>query len=199
LKLILIADGETDYLLMKKIMLSDSDLSILPIQLIKPEDVGLHRRTGGGHKTLLSDALHAAQAAAQGRADGVFVLVDNDGDARFSFPHYACDNCRECEAKQRIASITWGRPFLKEASILFQAAETILLSVRPSFNTNQECMLYSAALKTELYGRQINDLKEMYEAFSKELQKIKIVNIKAKCYFRIKNLLIKIADSYKGQ
>jgi hypothetical protein len=195
LKIILVADGCTDYLLIEKIMSTDPELCILPIQLLKPEDVGLHRRTGGGHKTLLLDALHAAQRAAQGYADGVIVLVDNDGDARFIFPHDKCDGCRECEAKNTLSSVTWGQPFIREASILYQAAETILLSARANFNIVQECSLYSNALKITLYGRQIHFLEEMYDAFKEELDRTRISDIKARCYTRIKQKILSLAQS----
>ncbi|HAO20389.1 MAG TPA: hypothetical protein DCQ37_07885 [Desulfobacteraceae bacterium] len=63
LKIIVVADGETDYLLLQKVFKADPDLSELPISIIKPEDLGLKRRTGGGHKTLLNYAGTAEIAA----------------------------------------------------------------------------------------------------------------------------------------
>jgi len=63
LKIIVVADGETDYLFIQKAFKADPDLSELPISIIKPEDLGLKRRTGGGHKTLLNYAGTAEIAA----------------------------------------------------------------------------------------------------------------------------------------
>jgi hypothetical protein len=194
LKIILIADGSTDYLLMEKVMSSDPELMNLPIELVKPEDVRLYRRTGGGHKTLLNDALHAAQRAAQGYADGVVVLVDNDGDPRFRFPHENCEGCRECDARAKVNSVTWGRPFQKGVSIVYQAVETIVLSVRQNFNTSQESELFSDALKSALYRRQIQNLEERYDAFKQELDRISISDIKARCYPRIKQMFMSISQ-----
>ncbi|PIE36113.1 hypothetical protein CSA56_01485 [candidate division KSB3 bacterium] len=76
-KIIFIGDGETDYLFVEKIFKEDPDISHLPITILRPEETQLKRRAGGGHKTLLREAGLAAIRAAQGFADGVFVLVDN--------------------------------------------------------------------------------------------------------------------------
>jgi hypothetical protein len=195
MKIILVADGDTDYLFMEKVMSSDSELMNLSIELVKPEDVDLHRRTGGGHKTLLNDALHAAQKAAQGYADGVVVLVDNDGDPRFKFPHDNCAGCRECDARSTIHSVTWGNSFKKGASIVYQAVETIVLSCRQNFSADRENELVSDVLKTALYRRQIKNPEERYEAFKKEIGQFNISDVKARCYPRIKQMLKTVSQA----
>jgi hypothetical protein len=69
---IVVADGSTDYLLLRKVIQEDQELApARVIKMIAPEDVGLTRRTGGGHRTLLRDLGIALIRAAQGYADGV--------------------------------------------------------------------------------------------------------------------------------
>lgn len=190
LKIIVMADGDTDYLFLEKVLNDDPEISDLPICFIRPEDIGLKRRTGGGHKTLLKEAGLAAIKAAQGYANGVLILVDNDGDKRFRFPHNDfCHDCRECEAYKAIEQINWGQPFKKYAVIFFQAVETFLLSARDHFTPQMEKNLFSIALKTKLYGRDIVNSYEKFEAFKNELEKIEIIKIKARSYPRLKKAL----------
>lgn len=189
LKIIVVADGETDYLFIQKAFKLDPDLSKLLISIIKPEDTGLKRRTGGGHKTLLKEAGLAAIKAAKGFADGVLVIADNDGDPRFRFPHESrCGDCRECEALQAIEKIDWGN-FRKGAVIFFQAVETFLLSAKDGFTPQLEEELYSKELKATIYKRQFRDLQEMYRAFQEELEKTDIHKIKARSYPRMKKII----------
>jgi len=192
LKIIIVADGETDYLFIQKAFKADSDLSELPISIIKPEDLGLKRRTGGGHKTLLKDAGLASIKAAQGFADGVFVAVDNDGDPRFRFPHENCGDCRECEALKEIEKINWGT-FRKGATIFFQAVETFLLSAKDGFTPQLEEKLFSQALKVKLYGQQVENSQEIYQLFQKELDKTDIRKIRARSYPRMKKAISDMA------
>ena len=187
MRIVFMADGETDYLFLEKIFKDDPDLSHLPITILRPEAIGLKRRTGGGHETLLKEAGLAAIRAAQGYADGGFVLVDNDGDGRFRFPHQqTCGACRECEADARLAKINWGQPFKKGAAILFQALETLLLSARDGFNPQMEESLYQGALKDRLYGRHIDNSDESYAAFQVLLPQIAVHRITARSYPRLK-------------
>ncbi len=194
IKIIVMADGDTDYLFLEKAFKDDPDISDLPLSLIRPEEVGLKRRVGGGHKTLLKEAGLAAIKAAQGFANGVLVLVDNDGDKRFKFPHEeACGGCRECEAYSAIERINWGQPFKKKAVIFFQAVETLLISARDYFTPQIEEQYFSSNLKRFLYGRDIADIGEQYKAFQEKLKRIDVKKIKAKSYQRLKNAFRKIA------
>ncbi len=191
--IIVIADGDTDYLFVQKAFTDDPDMSDLPLSIVRPEEIGLKRRFGGGHKTLLKEAGLAAIKAAQGFASGVLVLVDNDGDKRFEFPHEkACGACRECEAYSAIEKIQWGRPFGKSAVILYQAVETILLSARDYFTPQMEEQYYSSNLKRVLYGKDIVNSREQYNAFQKELETLDIKKIKAKSYPRLKEAFRKM-------
>jgi hypothetical protein len=190
IRVILVADGETDYDIMDKVKAEDGDLSSLPLEFLRPEAVGLHRRTGGGHKTLLKEAGLAAIMAAKGHADCVMVLVDNDGDSRFSFPHdNGCPGCRECDARDALERVNWGLPFQRTASIVFQAAETLLLSARSGFTPQMETELVGKRLKTRLYGRDIQEARELYDAFRTELEQTSVQAIRARCYPRIKGKL----------
>ncbi|MCP4345998.1 MAG: hypothetical protein GY795_10790 [Desulfobacterales bacterium] len=190
LKIIVVGDGDTDYLFFEKAIEDDPDLSSLPISIVKPEDIGLMPRKGGGHKTLLKDASKAAYKAAKGFADAVLVLVDNDGDARFKFPHSKhCGNCRECEAwntLEEIQQLSWAQPFKKGAAILFQALETLLLSARSGFTPQIEESLYSKALKIKFYGQQTDN---MTEAFKEKLEQTDMTKIRARSYPRMKKIL----------
>lgn len=189
-RVILVADGDTDYLLMEKVTAEDPGVSSLPIKFLKPEEAGLRRRIGGGHRTLLREAGLAAIMAAKGHADGVLVLVDNDGDPRFGFPHdRGCPGCRECEARDALERIDWGRPFQRAAAIVFQAAETLLLSARSGFTPQMEAELFGKRLKTRLYGRDIQDARELHDAFRKELERTSVPAIRARCYPRIKQIM----------
>ncbi|MGD0489667.1 MAG: hypothetical protein ABSB94_21105 [Syntrophorhabdales bacterium] len=194
---IVVADGSTDYLLLRKVIQEDQELApARVIKMIAPEDVGLTRRTGGGHRTLLRDLGIALIRAAQGYADGVFALVDNDGDARFHFPHdRPCQDCRECEAWAELEKVKWGKPVKKGAAILYQAAETIPLSARAEFSPAIEEGTFSDNLKRWLYGRHIEDKNERYEAFAKELEKMTVSDIKARCYPRLKKTLIAMINT----
>ena len=186
MEIIFICDGETDYKFIEKMFKEDKELNKLGIRAIKPEDVGLKRRQGGGHKTLLKDASFAAMKAAQGFADGVFVLVDNDCDKRFVFPHNSCNGCRECEAIDTLNKIKWGKPFCKDASILYQAIETLILSAKRKMTPQEEDMLCSKQLKTALYGKEPKKQQEHYELFIIELNNINTNNIQARSYNRLK-------------
>lgn len=191
-KIIFMADGDTDYLFLEKMLKEDAELSELPITMLRPEDAGLKRRTGGGHLTLLKEIGFAAIRAAQGHADGVFALVDNDDDDRFRFPHeQACGNCRECEAQAELAKITWGRPFKKGVSILFRALETLLLSAKDGFTPQIEEHLYGERLKRQLYGSCVNlhNKPEVFAACQQVLSQISIERISAKSYPRLKQHL----------
>ena len=189
-KILFMADGETDYLFLEKVFRDDPDLSPLPITMLRPEDVNLKRRVGGGHDTLRKELGFAAIKAAQGYADGVFALVDNDGDARFQFPHeHACGDCRECEAQAELRKIHWGQPFEKGAAILFQALETLLLSTRNDFTPQLEESLHHENLKVRLYGRHFNNPDDMFVAFQKVLSQITIHDITARAYPRLKQHL----------
>jgi len=190
IKIILVADGDSDYSFMVKALMEDDELSGLQIKFVKPEEIGLKRRRGGGHRTLLRDAGIAAIRAAQGWAQGVMALVDNDGDSRFSFPHdEKCHDFRECEAWEAIERINWGSPFKRGAAIVYQAIESLLLSTRSSFNQQLEDSLFGDRLKAALYKKQIKTLREKHEAFEQELQKIDVNTIKARSYPRIKRVL----------
>ncbi|RLC00215.1 MAG: hypothetical protein DRI57_32585 [Deltaproteobacteria bacterium] len=192
LRLIVVGDGDTDYLFLEKAVRDDPDLSALPISVMRPEDVGLKRRVGGGHKTLLKEAGLVSIKAAQGFAEAVLVLVDNDGDERFRFPHKKhCGNCRECEASDALEKVEWGQPFRKGAAILFQAVETLLLSAKQDvgFTPQLEESLYSLPLKIKLYGRQIHDAAEMYDAFREVLENTDVNRIRARSYPRMKKIL----------
>lgn len=190
LMLILMADGDTDYLFMEKALIEDPDISVLPIKLVRPEDVGLKRRSGGGHRTLLKESGLAAIRAVQGYAHGVLILVDNDGDPRFTFPHdKRCNDCRECDAWEVLEKINWGQPIKKGAAILYQAIETLLLSARTTFTPQLEERLFSQELKQAVYGRPIGNITERYQTFKTELNKIQISKIKAKSYPRLKQIL----------
>lgn len=189
-RVILVADGDTDYAFMEKAKAEDTDLSSLPLEFLRPEAVGLRRRAGGGHNTLIREAGLAAIMAAKGHADCVMVLVDNDGDSRFSFPHdNGCPGCRECDARNALERIYWGPPFKRAAAIVFQAAETLLLSARSGFTPQIEAECFGKRLKTLLYGREIDDSREMYEAFLAELNRTHVPAIRARCYPRIKRML----------
>ncbi len=192
--IIVMADGDTDYLFLDKALTDDPDISDLPITIVRPEDIGLKRRDGGGHKTLLKEAGLAAIKAAQGFASGVLVLVDNDGDKRFEFPHEeACGACRECEAYHAIDKIQWGRPFRKSAVILYQAVETILLSARSYYTPQMEGRYYSSNLKRTLYGKDFINSGDQYNAFQKELEILDINKIKARSYPRLKEAFRKMS------
>ncbi len=189
LKVIVMADGDTDYLFLEKAVRDDPDLAKLPLSFLRPEEVRLVRRTGGGHRGLLRDATTAAMHAANGFADAVLVLADNDGDDRFAFPHDRhCGDCRECEAWESLEKVTWGE-FGKGAAILFQAVETLLLSAKAGFTPQIEESLYSAELKTRLYGRQIHDSAEMYAAFREILENTDVNKIRARSYPRMKKVM----------
>lgn len=195
LRVIFVCDGDTDYAFLQKIFQVDSALNQLDIEILRPEDVNLKRRTGGGHKTLLNEAQIAVMKAAQGYADGVFVLVDNDGDPRFVFPHTPhCNNCRECDVLQKMGKVTWGKDVKKGASILYQAVETMLLSTTTSFSPQLETTLYGSDLKKRLYGREIQDLQESFKAFQTRLDELHIADIKAKTYPYLKQKLHQLID-----
>jgi hypothetical protein len=190
LRIVLVADGDTDYDFMEKAKAEDERLSGLPVELVKPEDIGLRRRSGGGHKTLLREAGLATIMAAKGYADGVLVLVDNDGDPRFSFPHDSrCRNCRECEARSEIERIDWGRPIRRNAAIVYQAIETLLLSATGSFTPQMEASLVGEHLKTALYGVRIESARERYDAFRSALEGTEVHAIRARSYPRIQGKL----------
>lgn len=170
---ILVADGDTDYDLMERAKAEDTDISSLPLEFLRPEEAGL-----------------AAIMAAKGHADGVMVLVDNDGDPRFVFPHdTGCPGCRECDARGALERIDWGDPFKRAAAIAFQAAETLLLSARSEFTPQIEAECFGKRLKTRLYGRKIDDSREMYDAFLAELNRTHIPAIRVRSYPRIKRML----------
>lgn len=193
-KIILMADGDTDYLFAAEVLCHDPEVHGIQIQLLRPEDVSLRRRTGGGHITLLREIGLAAIRAAQGYADGVLVLVDNDGDDRFKFPHdRRCDDCRECDAWAALERVSWGQPFRRGATILYQAVETLVLSARNYFTPQIEENLFSSALRKELYKRDIVDIRERYRAFESELEGIQLAKIKARSYPRFKRSLLDIA------
>ncbi len=186
-RIIFMADGDSDYHFLEKMFADDPDVSSLPISIVRPEEVNLKRREGGGHNTLLKELGFAAIKAAQGYADGVFALVDNDGDARFRFPHdHACGDCRECEAYAELTKIRWGQPFKKGAAILFQALETLLLSARNDFTPQLEESLHHENLKVRFYGRHFTNTDDMVAAFQKALSHIAIHHIKARTYPRLK-------------
>ena len=193
LTIIVMADGDTDYLFLEKVLKDDPDISNLPICFVRPEELGLKRRTGGGHKTLLREAGLAVIKSAKGFADGVLLLLDNDGDPRFSFPHDDhCGNCRECEAYHAMERVRWGQPLKNKAVILFQALETMLLSTKDGFTPQLEENCFSGDLKIRLYGRDMRGGQEKYEAFQYELEKTDIKKIKAKSYPRLKKVLCDI-------
>jgi len=197
LRIIVVGDGDTDYLFLEKAVRDDPELSALPISVIRPEDVGLKRRVGGGHKTLLKEAGLAAIRSAQGFAEAVLVLVDNDGDGRFRFPHRQhCGNCRECEASEALEKVGWGQPFRKGAAILFQAVETLILSAKQDigFTPQLEESLYSTALKVRLYGREIHDMAEMYDAFREALEETDVKKIRARSYPHKKKILTEMVS-----
>jgi hypothetical protein len=190
IKIILMADGDTDYTFMMKVLKDDNDISNLNIKLIRPEELGLRRRSGGGHNTLCREAGLAAIKAANGYADGVMVLVDNDGDERFLFPHnQRCNDCRECDALDAIERINWGKPIKKTAVILYQAIATLLLSTGTTFTPQIEEQLFGNKLKKALYKKEIKNLQEKDKAFIKELEKINVKKIRARSYPRIKRAL----------
>ena len=194
-KVILMADGDTDYLFMEKVIIEDPDISILPIKFVRPEDVGLKRRSGGGHKTLLRESGLGAIRASQGFAHGVLVLVDNDGDPRFTFPHDTrCNDCRECDAWEVLEKITWGQPIRTGAAILYQAMETLLLSARTTFNPQLEEKLFSKELKQAVYGRPVANKGARYQAFKTELKNTRLSKIKAKSYPRLKQTVKNIVS-----
>lgn len=196
LRVIFVCDGNTDYLFLEKILKTDEELSQLKLQLLRPEDVGLKRRTGGGHLTLLRESQQATMKAAQGYADAVFVVVDNDCDKRFTFPHKVnCGDCRECEVIKEINKVYWAGSIKKLASVMYQAVETVLLSAFPGFTAQIEDNLCGKNLKDKLYRREIQDPEDQAEAFQSILSRLNVSDIRARIYPQLKLKLQQLRQS----
>jgi len=66
----------------------------------------------------------------------------------------------------------------------------LLLSTSDSFTVQIEESYYSDRLKTKLYGRYFDNIKKMFEAFKKILEKTQVSKIKARSYPRLKQKIV---------